>query len=229
MTILVLKCSHASEVLFGYNFMYTWYDFIPYNYSFSWTPQCDSCNKMTFSTEVKIQCVVWLQQLRSPIKVQRKYQTTYGRRKQASPSTNMIRKWSNAFEKRGSITKAHKQESSGQFFLQAMWMLNLISSSWKKNFFRSSQDTGTSQNWFFNKMERPPTGLNVFVIAWMIVFLIGGLAEGVHVTPTFHGHPGHRTLRLWTSLCGDSSKVRSTRRTIGIWWTWRPQFVQHFS
>ena len=35
-------------------------------------------------------------------------------------------------------------------------MLNLISSSWKKNFFRSSQDTGTSQNWFFNKMERPP-------------------------------------------------------------------------
>ena len=67
---------------------------------------------MTFSTEVKIQCVVWLQQLRSPIKVQRKYQTTYGRRKQASPSTNMIRKWSNAFEKTGSITKAHKRKKT---------------------------------------------------------------------------------------------------------------------
>ena len=67
---------------------------------------------MTFSTEIKIQCVVWLQQSKSPIKVQRKFQTTYGRKKEASPSTNMIRKWSKAFEKTGSITKAHKRKTT---------------------------------------------------------------------------------------------------------------------
>ena len=67
---------------------------------------------MTFSTEIKIQFVVWLQQSKSPIKVQRKFQTTYGRKKEASPSTNMIRKWSKAFEKIGIITKAHNRKTT---------------------------------------------------------------------------------------------------------------------
>ena len=38
------------------------------------------------------------------------------------------------------------------------------------------------------------------------------IGRGVHATPTFRGHQDRRTLLLWISSCGASSRVRYTRR-----------------
>ena len=64
---------------------------------------------MTFSTDVKTNCVLWLSQKNSPTKVQRMFRAKYGKH-EVTPSRTQIRKWSENFKTCGSIKKDHKRK-----------------------------------------------------------------------------------------------------------------------
>lgn len=66
---------------------------------------------MSFSTDMKSNCVIWYTETKSPTKVQSLFRSKYGRNEPA-PSRTVIRKWHDVFKKTGSVHQAKHRRTS---------------------------------------------------------------------------------------------------------------------